>query len=125
MTATSNTQFGIPRMERVAETIKALRSIPQPVICVIQGLFFRGFIWANFFLLSKKGAAAGAGFSLAMACDIRIATKNAFFVASFSGLGISGSELGLSYFLPKSIGLSNASYYTMTRERITADDAYR
>ena len=44
------------------------------------------------------GPAAGAGFSIALACDIRIGNKNSFFISNYSKIGLSG-DYGISWFL--------------------------
>src|SRR5262249_30167029 len=67
------------------------RRCPQPIIALIQG------------------AAAGGGFALALASDIRIATKNARMNCAFIKLGLGGRDIGTSYFLPRLVRVSVAS----------------
>jgi 2-(1,2-epoxy-1,2-dihydrophenyl)acetyl-CoA isomerase len=69
-----------------------------------------------------RGPAAGAGMSLALACDFRIASDSAYFVTSFAKLGMSG-DFGGTYFLTKLIGPSRAKELYMLSERVTAANA--
>jgi len=70
-----------------------------------------------------NGVAAGGGFGLAMACDITIAARSAFFVATFGPrLGIV-PDLGTSWNLPLRVGAARARGIAMLGGRITADQA--
>jgi 2-(1,2-epoxy-1,2-dihydrophenyl)acetyl-CoA isomerase len=69
--------------------IVELRRIPCPVIAAI------------------NGPAAGAGFSLALACDLRIASEAAFFAPAYGRIGAS-PDGGMTYFLPRVVGPSRA-----------------
>ncbi|MBE0480806.1 MAG: enoyl-CoA hydratase/isomerase family protein [Dehalococcoidia bacterium] len=69
-----------------------------------------------------NGVAAGMGFSLAAACDIRIASENARFVNAFVRNGLIPDN-GLTYFLPRLVGWSRALEIMYTGSRITADEA--
>jgi len=91
--------------ERYANLILGMRKIPQPIISAV------------------NGAAAGGGFAMTLASDIRVATPEAFFVASFINIGLSGGELGCSYYLPRLVGLSNASDILLTGRKISAEEA--
>lgn len=91
--------------ERYASLILGLRKIPQPVIAAI------------------NGPAAGGGFCMALASDIRLACPKAYFVASFINIGLSGGELGSSYLLPRLIGLSRTSDILYTGRKVWADEA--
>ncbi len=93
--------------ERYAALILGLRRIPQPVIAAVNGV------------------AAGGGFSMALACDIRVAAPEASFVASFANLGLSGGELGTSYLLPRLIGVARSSEILYTGRKVKADEAER
>ncbi len=70
------------------------------------------------------GAAAGAGLSIALACDLRIASTNAFVTTAFKNIGLSG-DYGGSWFLPRLIGLAKAKELYYTAERVGADEGYR
>jgi len=92
----------------------------------------RGFINASLWLhrMGKptiamvRGAAAGAGLSLALACDFRIVSKTAFFLTAFSKIGMSG-DFGGSYFLTKLVGPAKAKELYMLGERVDAEEAQR
>lgn len=69
-----------------------------------------------------RGAAAGMGFSLALACDFRIAADNAFLVSSFSKIGSSG-DYGGSYFLTQLVGPSKAKEIYMFSDKVASEEA--
>jgi enoyl-CoA hydratase/carnithine racemase len=73
------------------EIIRAMRRCPQPIIALVHG------------------AACGGGFAFALAADVRIAGESARMNDAFVNLGVSGCELGVSYFLPRQVGLSVAA----------------
>jgi enoyl-CoA hydratase len=93
--------------ERYSNLILGLRKIPQPIVAAI------------------NGPAAGGGFAVALASDIRLASPEAYFVASFINIGLSGGELGCSYFLPRLVGLSHAADILYTGRKVKADEAER
>ena len=69
-----------------------------------------------------RGPAAGLGFSLALACDFRLAADNAFLISSFATIGTSG-DYGGSYFLTQLVGPSKAKEIYMLSDRIPAAQA--
>jgi len=69
-----------------------------------------------------KGYAIGAGFSIALACDAIVAEKSAVFSTGFAKLGI-GPDMGVSYFLPKTVGLKKALKLLSTAERFDSSKA--
>lgn len=75
-------------------------------------------------LASLPGAAAGAGLSLALACDLRIASENAILTTAFAKVGFSG-DYGGSYFMTKLIGAAKARELYMLSDRIDALEAER
>lgn len=75
-------------------------------------------------IAAVNGVAAGAGFGLAMACDIRIASENARFISVFVRRGLP-AEWGLSHFLPRVVGAAKALEIMWTGEAIDAREAER
>ena len=69
-----------------------------------------------------NGAAAGAGFGLALACDLRYMAETARFRMAFSGIGLA-PDSGTSYFLPRLIGFHRAYEMAVTNEPMTAKTA--
>jgi len=90
---------------RIADIVMLMRRCPQPIVALIQG------------------AAAGGGFALALASDIRIAAKNARMNCAFIRLGLGGCDIGTSYFLPRLVGVSVASELILTGRFIGAERA--
>ena len=75
-------------------------------------------------LASVNGVAAGAGMSLALACDLRIASDRAGFVQAFVNIGLV-PDSGSLYFLPRVVGLSKALELCLLGETVGADEALR
>jgi enoyl-CoA hydratase len=92
-------------IDRLSEIVLGLRAIPQPVVALVHG------------------PACGGGFAFALAADIRIAGESARMNDAFVTLGISGCELGLSYFLPRHVGTSVAAELMYTGAFIDAERA--
>lgn len=69
-----------------------------------------------------NGAAIGAGCDLAVMCDLRVASENAFFAESFVQLGLIPGDGG-SWFLPRAIGQARAAEMTFTGDRVDAPTA--
>jgi enoyl-CoA hydratase/carnithine racemase len=90
---------------RIADIVLLMRRCPQPIISLVQG------------------AAAGGGFALALASDIRIAAKGARMNCAFIKLGLGGCDIGTSYFLPRLVGVSVASELILTGRFIGAERA--
>jgi 2-(1,2-epoxy-1,2-dihydrophenyl)acetyl-CoA isomerase len=95
----------------------------------VRARMHRSYSWAKCILTAEKpvvaavnGAAAGAGFSLALLCDIVIVSDKAFFRAAFPGLG-AAPDLGLALTLPRSIGTARAKDILLTNRRIDAAEA--
>ena len=85
--------------------IRTLAGVPQPTIAAVNGY------------------TVGAGMSFAAACDIRLASPEAVFSAPFIKLGISGGDLGLSWFLPRIIGLPKATDLILNAGQYDAQQA--
>jgi enoyl-CoA hydratase len=93
--------------EHLAELMLAIREARQPVI----GAF--------------HGGAVGGGLALALACDLRIATEDAFFAAHFVKVGMSSCDVGTSYTLPRIVGPTIAAELMLTGRRFGAWEAHR
>ena len=89
-------------IEGLHNWIDSVRTFPKPVIAAVEG------------------AAAGAGFSLALACDLIVAARDAVFAASYANVGLSpdgGMSWHLAQYLPRQV----ASEWMMGGERIAAE----
>ncbi|HXQ26984.1 MAG TPA: enoyl-CoA hydratase [Candidatus Acidoferrales bacterium] len=75
-------------------------------------------------IAAVNGPAAGGGMSLALACDLRIASDQAMFKQAFAQLGLY-PDLGATFYLPRLVGLSRASEMFYTSEVISAQEACR
>lgn len=73
-------------------------------------------------LAAIQGAVAGAGLGLALACDLRIASREARFMVGFAGIGLA-PDSAVSLLLPQLIGLGRASEAAFTNSPIDADQA--
>jgi 2-(1,2-epoxy-1,2-dihydrophenyl)acetyl-CoA isomerase len=85
--------------------IRAVRALEKPVIAAV------------------NGAAAGAGLSLACACDLRLASDAAFFVPGFVGIGLV-PDSGGSYFIHRLLGAARAFEWMTSNRRLTAAEAH-
>jgi len=99
--------FGLRSMELLDDIILGLRRLHQPVIAAV------------------NGAAIGGGLCLALAADIRVAASGAYFRAAGINNGLTASELGLSYLLPRAIGASRAFEIMLTGRDVDAAEAER
>ena len=84
--------------------IKKIRNMEKPVVAAVNGV------------------AAGAGASIALCCDIVVATESASFIQAFSKIGLI-PDSGGTFFLPRLIGMQKAAALMMTAEPVTATDA--
>ena len=75
-------------------------------------------------IAAVNGPAAGAGFSLCLACDIRIASDQARMGTAFARVGYSG-DFGGSYFLTKIVGTAKARELYFTADMLTAEQALK
>lgn len=75
-------------------------------------------------LAALSGPAAGAGFALALACDLRIAAQSAFVTAAYAKLGLSG-DYGGSWFLTRLVGPARAREIYFTGARLDARECER
>ncbi|MFZ0502700.1 MAG: 2-(1,2-epoxy-1,2-dihydrophenyl)acetyl-CoA isomerase PaaG [Chthoniobacterales bacterium] len=87
-----------------APLVRTLRALPLPVVAGVNGV------------------AAGAGVSLALACDLVIATRSASFIQSFAKLGLI-PDTGGTFFLPRLVGTARALGLALLGERLSAEQA--
>ena len=73
-------------------------------------------------IAALPGAAAGAGFSLALSCDLRIASEEAFLTTAFARVGFSG-DYGGTFFLTRLIGAAKARELYLLSDRVSASEA--
>jgi enoyl-CoA hydratase/carnithine racemase len=73
-------------------------------------------------LAALPGPAVGAGFSIALACDLRIAARSAFVSTAYARIGLSG-DYGMSWFLSRLVGPAKAKELFFSAERIPAEAA--
>jgi enoyl-CoA hydratase len=90
-----------------ADLVPAMRNIPQPVIGAINGPSY------------------GGGLCLAVACDIRLAAASATFCGAGIKNGLTGTELGISWILPRMIGAAHAFELILTGRELDAREAER
>lgn len=94
-------------MSYMSDVVPAMRNIPQPIIAAI------------------NGPAYGGGMCLTLGADIRYASESAVFCSAGINNGLTSSELGTTYLLPKAIGTSNAAELLLTGRKIDAAEALR
>ena len=102
---------GVPAALRgqrqISELVLLMRRAPQPIVAAV------------------RGAAAGGGFAIALAADVRVAGESARMNAAFIRLGLSACDVGVSYFLPRAVGASVAAELLLTGDFIDAARAER
>jgi enoyl-CoA hydratase len=76
-------------------------------------------------IAAVNGHAHGGGLALAAACDLRLAARSATFSSAFIKTGLSGTDVGITYFLPRLIGASRAFDLIVTGRTIDADEGER
>ena len=101
------TRIATKAMTVLADLVPAMQRMPQPVICAI------------------NGAAIGGGMCLTLGADIRLASESAYFRAAGINNGLTATELGLSFLLPKAIGSSHAMEIMLSGRDVDAHDAAR
>jgi enoyl-CoA hydratase/carnithine racemase len=89
------------------DLLKAMRACPQPIIALVHG------------------AAAGGGMAIALAADVIVAGESAAFHSAFIKIGLSASELGVSWRLQRTIGISAAREMLLTGRPMNAAEALR
>jgi 2-(1,2-epoxy-1,2-dihydrophenyl)acetyl-CoA isomerase len=98
--------LGVEVRDRYNPFIRAMRSLPKPIVAAINGV------------------AAGAGASLAMAADIRIAAESASFALAFGRVGLV-PDSGATWFLPRLVGVTRAAELALLGDPLPAADAVR
>jgi len=100
-------RIAIRAMEVFANLVPALRKVPQPVIAAV------------------NGPAYGGGLCLALGADLRIAGASATFRNAGINNGLTGTELGISWLLPRAIGSAHAWDVILTGRELDAREAER
>jgi enoyl-CoA hydratase len=95
------------KTDEMSEVILLMRRAPQPIIAAIHGY------------------AAGGGFYMAMAADVRVGDPTSRFVASSINIGVSGADLGSSFHFPREVHPGFAAEVLYTGEVIDAETARR
>ncbi|MGV0793458.1 enoyl-CoA hydratase [Mycolicibacterium sp. XJ1819] len=93
-------------LDAANRAVRSIVNVPQPVVAVVHG------------------PAAGVGVSLALACDVVMASENAFFMLAFTKIGLM-PDGGASALIAAAIGRIRATRMALLAERISADDAYQ
>lgn len=86
--------------------VRAMRGLEKPIVVAV------------------NGACAGAGLGLALAGDIRYASEKAKFLPAFIGIGLV-PDTGVSYWLPRLMGVNRAAEFLFTNERVSGEEAVR
>jgi enoyl-CoA hydratase/carnithine racemase len=93
---------GFMIQRKAGDIVIRMRYAPQPIICAV------------------RGYAYGGGCGLAMAGDIRLASETAKFNVGTVRVGFSAGDMGMSYFMPRLVGMSRAALYMFTGRFIDA-----
>jgi enoyl-CoA hydratase len=99
--------YALRAMGLLEDVVLTIRRMPQPVIAAV------------------NGPAIGGGLCLALACDLRYAAPTAYFRAAGINNGLTASELGLSFLLPRAIGSTRAAEMMLTGSDVGAEEAAR
>jgi enoyl-CoA hydratase/carnithine racemase len=105
--ASSGTARLYALQDLAVRALHAVYALPKPVVAAVHG------------------PAAGGGFSLALAADIRLAGESARFQAVFVRIGLSGADLGTSWLLPRLVGTGLAAELLYTGRPVHAEEAVR
>src|SRR5271165_3086833 len=100
-------RLGMRAMEYMGGIVPAMRSLPQPIVAAV------------------KGPAYGGGMCLSLGADIRLAGRSAVFCGAGISNGLSGTELGVSWLLPRAVGTSNSAEILLTGKKVDAEEALR
>lgn len=97
--------IGLRVQRQVSEVFMRMRRCPQPIICL------------------AHGATTGGGLAFALASDVRIAARDVKMNVAMVKVGLTGCDVGISYFLPRAVGSSVAAEMMMTGRMVTAERA--
>jgi enoyl-CoA hydratase/carnithine racemase len=97
--------IGMNVQRQVSEVFLRMRRCPQPIICLAQG------------------ATTGGGLAFALASDVRIVARDVRMNVAMVKVGLTGCDVGISYFLPRAVGQSIAAELMMTGRFIGAERA--
>ena len=105
VSAAGGVASGLAAQQQISEVFLRMRRCPQPIICL------------------AHGATVGGGFALALASDVRIVSRDVRMNVAMIRVGLSGCDVGISYFLPRAVGSSVAAELMMSGRYIHADRA--
>ena len=100
-------RIAIRAMEFMSNLVPAMRAIPQPIVCAV------------------NGPAYGGGMCLTLGADIRLAGASATFRGAGITNGLTGTELGVSWLLPRLIGAAHAFDVILSGRELSATEAER
>jgi len=103
----SASRIGMVAMKHFSQIVPVMRDIPQPIIAAI------------------NGCAYGGGMCLSLGADIRIAEESVIFNSTGIVNGLTSTELGASYLLPRLIGASRSNEILLTGRTVDAQEAER
>lgn len=98
-------QWMFTGQKRLSGLVRHLRELPQPVIAAV------------------NGPAMGAGLGLVLGSDVRLAGQAARFGTAFIKLGVSGCDIGVSWLLPRLVGVARAQELLLTGREVEAEEA--
>jgi len=98
---------GLRLQRQLSGVVLRMRRCPQPIVGLIQG------------------AACGGGFALALGCDVRFAAPNTRMNVAMAKIGLTGCDMGISYFLPRAVGPAVAAELMYTGRFVNAERALR
>ena len=100
-------RIGMVAMSHFSRIVPAMRDVPQPIIAAV------------------NGPAYGGGMCLALGADVRFAAESAEFNATGIVNGLTSTELGASYLLPRLVGASRSNDLLLTGRKVDAAEAER
>jgi enoyl-CoA hydratase len=100
-------RLGMRAMAYMSGIVPAMRAIPQPIVAAV------------------NGPAYGGGLCLTLGADVRLAAESAVFCGAGITNGLTGSELGVTYLLPRAVGTAHAAEILLTGRKVDAREAAR